>query len=59
MGKMVQRCLQVPFTLSIKLICDNKSPIFSAFDLIQYGRMKHIDIDRYFIKKLRDKRKRK
>ena len=52
-GMWVKRILddlKVPFSSPIKVVCDNKSVIFSALDLIQHGRMKHVDIDRHFIK---------
>ena len=40
----------MPFTLPIKPLCDSKSALFSALDLIFHGRMKHVDIGSHFIK---------
>ena len=42
--------LEIFFILPIKLLCDNKSAIINALDLIQHGGMEHVDIDRHFIK---------
>ena len=52
-GMWVKRILddlKVSFTLPMKLLCDNKSAIFSALDLIQHGGMWHADIHWHFTK---------
>ena len=48
--KQILDDLKVPFSPTIKFLCNYKSVIFSALDLIHHGRMKHVDIDRHFIK---------
>lgn len=34
----------------MRLFCDNRATISIASDSIQHGRMKHIEIDKHFIK---------
>ena len=48
--KQILDDLKSSFSLPIKLLYDNISAMFSALDLIQHGRMNHVDIDRHFMK---------
>ena len=48
--KQILDDLKVSFTLPINLLCNIESLLFSALDLIQHGRMKHVDMDKHFIK---------
>ena len=43
--------LQMPIRMPIKLYCDNKVAISIAQNPVQHDRMKHVEIDRQFIKK--------
>ena len=36
----------------MKIYCDNKSAINIAHNLVQHDRIKHIEVDRHFIKEL-------
>ena len=36
------------------LVCDNKSAISIAHNLVQHDRTKHVEIDRHFIKEKLD-----
>ena len=47
---MIFHDLKFSHNLLIKTLCDNKSTIYSALDLLYHGRMKHVEIDIYFIK---------
>ena len=42
--------LKVPNTTPAKLYCNSKSTISIANNLVQHDRMKHVKIDRHFIK---------
>lgn len=53
--KMLLRDLGCMTTRPIKLYCDNKAARDIAHNPIQHDRMKHVDVDRFFIKeKLED-----
>ena len=43
--------LKIPHTLPMKLFCDNKAAYDIAHNLVQHDHMKHVEIDRHFIKK--------
>ena len=42
--------LKIPLKEPIKMLCDNKSTIYFAHDLMHHDRIKHVDIDRFYIK---------
>ena len=42
--------LQMPIHMPMKLYCDNKAAMRIAQNPIQHDRMKHVEIDRHFIK---------
>lgn len=42
--------LQIPFTLPMKLYCDNKAACDITYNPVQHDHAKHVEIDRHFIK---------
>jgi len=48
--KIILADLQIRWTAPMRLYCDNKSAINIAHNPIQHDRIKHIEIDRHFIK---------
>lgn len=58
-GMWVQRMLeelQVHTYHELSLLCDKKSPISITKNHVQHGRIKHVKIDRHFIKEKIDKK---
>ena len=48
--------LQISYEEPIHTLCDNKSEIFIAHDLVNHNQTKHINIDRFYInEKLEEK----
>lgn len=47
--KMMEE-LKKPFALPMKLYCDNKVAISIAHNPVQHDRIKHVEVDRHFIK---------
>ncbi|RDX99179.1 Copia protein, partial [Mucuna pruriens] len=52
--KIILDDLKVKYEGPIKLFCDNNSIISIAHNPVQYDRIKHIEIDRHFIKEKLD-----
>ena len=48
--KIVLDDLRIISHCPMKLFCDNKSAISIAHNLVQHVRMKHVEIDRHFIR---------
>ena len=48
--KIILKDLKIKWDGSMRLYCDNKSPISIAHNPIQHDRTKHIEVDRHFIK---------
>ena len=48
--KGLLRELQVNLENSMRLYCDNKAVISITHNLVQHDKIKHVEIDRYFIK---------
>ena len=42
--------LKIPFKEPIKILCDNKFTICIAHDPMYHDRIKHVDIDLFYIK---------
>lgn len=53
--KRVLEKLRLDAEASMRLFCDNKSVINIAHNPIQHDHMKHIEINRHFIKKKTEK----
>ena len=49
--KMILEELRIPYEKPKKLYCDNKATINIAHNLVQHDRIKHVEVDRHFIKK--------
>ena len=52
--KRVLEELKQPFSLPMRLYCDNKSAISIAHNPVLHDRTKHVEIDRHFIKEKLD-----
>ena len=52
--KIVLEDLKIKWDDPMRLYCDNKSTINIAHNSVQHDRMKHIKIDKYFIKEKLD-----
>ena len=52
--KIVLEDLKIKWDGPMRLYCDNKSAINIAHNSVQHDRMKHIKIDKYFIKEKLD-----
>ena len=52
--KIILEDLKVQWSKPMKLYCDNKSAISIAHNQMQHDRIKHIEIDRHFIKEKLD-----
>ena len=42
--------LRMPLMIPMKLYCDNKAAITIAHNAVHHDRIKHVEIDRHFIK---------
>ena len=42
--------MKLSYEEPIKILCDNKSTICIAHDSVYHDRMKHVDIDEFYIK---------
>ena len=42
--------LKISSTLPVKLYCDNKAAILIAHNPVLHDRIKHVEVDKYFIK---------
>jgi len=51
---MILEDLKIKWEGLMKLYCDNKSAITIAHNMVQYDRIKHIQVNRYFIKEKLD-----
>ena len=49
--KRILKDLWMPVNMLMKLYCDNKGAISIAQNRVQHDRMKHVEIDKHFIKK--------
>ena len=49
--KIILEDLKIKWDRPMRLYCDNKSTISIAHNPMQHNRMKHIEIDKHFIKK--------
>ena len=52
--KVILDDLKIKYEALMGLVCDNKSAISIAHNLVQHDRTKHIEIDRHFIKEKLD-----
>ena len=52
--KIILEDLKIKWEGPMKLYCDNKSAISIAHNLVQHDRIKHIEVDRHFIKEKLD-----
>ena len=53
--KYLLRDLRIPYKEPIRLLCDNKSAICLAHDPLYHDRVKHVDIDRFYIREQLDR----
>jgi len=52
--KIILDDLKINYEAPMGLVCDNKSAISIAHNLVQHDRTKHVEIDRHFIKEKLD-----
>ena len=53
--KIIPNDLKIKYETPMKMFCDNKSAITIAHSPIHHDKIKHIEIDRHFIKEKLDK----
>lgn len=53
---MLLKELQTPNEIFIRLWCDNKTAINIIHNLVHHNYSKYVDVDRYFIKKIKLKK---